>query len=212
METLTTSLLSKQEKLQQLNASLNEAKEITTITKDAPIFVAWKVQTEIILAKIFGQSSIELIEFKKLNFFSPDFSFNIVNRDAVQHVVPFRNDFETAKKLIAQLIENIQQEREGNIPTFLNTTATNTVNKSLPKIEWLGTQKQLGELFIELKGKGWIKDINTDLIQNYFSKSETIKQVLKPSNDKLGNANYDGVFTKAYKPKFDLMRSKEKDK
>ena len=74
----------------------------------------------------------------------------------------------------------------------------------------MGTQKELGELFIELSRKGWIDEINSDLIQNYFSDSNTIKQVLKPSKDKNGMANYDGVYTKAYKPKFDLIRLNEK--
>jgi hypothetical protein len=75
------------------------------------------------------------------------------------------------------------------------------------KIEWLGTQKQLGELFVELNRKGWITDIPTDLIKNYFTKSNTIEQVLKPSLDLKTKENaYEGIYTTNYKPRFDSIR------
>jgi hypothetical protein len=71
------------------------------------------------------------------------------------------------------------------------------------KLEWLGSQKELGELFLALNKKGWLKEINSALIKKYFTKSNTIDQILKPS---LSNSNYEGVYTKKYKPKFDLIR------
>lgn len=77
------------------------------------------------------------------------------------------------------------------------------------KIDWLGTQKQLAELFVELQRKGWINEIPTKLIKKYFSKADTIDQALKPARDaKTGEATYEGIFTKAYKPSFDVIRKK----
>jgi hypothetical protein len=77
-----------------------------------------------------------------------------------------------------------------------------TKDMELEKIEWQGTQKELAELFVELHKKGWIKEVNSNLIERYFTKSDTVKQILKPSEDKMGTKNYDGIYTKAYKPKF----------
>lgn len=73
----------------------------------------------------------------------------------------------------------------------------------IERIDWLGTQKELGELFLELKKKGWINTVESNLIKKSFTNSDTINQILKPS---LNNSNYEGVYTKNYKPKFDLVR------
>lgn len=74
---------------------------------------------------------------------------------------------------------------------------------SYNRIEWLGTQKQLGELFVELRNKGWIQDINYDALKSCFTKSKSIHQVLKPgTNTKLGMDEYDQIYTSNYSPKF----------
>lgn len=79
------------------------------------------------------------------------------------------------------------------------------------KIDWQGTQKELGELFIELNRKGWLKEIPKDLIERYFTKAETIKQVLKPHTDTKQNKNlYSAIYTKAYRPKFDTIKPNKK--
>jgi hypothetical protein len=71
------------------------------------------------------------------------------------------------------------------------------------KIEWLGTQKQLAELFVELENKGWIKEKKAELIKYYFTKSDSIQQILKPAQDiKTKKANYDGIYTPNYKASF----------
>ena len=75
----------------------------------------------------------------------------------------------------------------------------------IERIKWLGTQKELGELFLELKKKGWINSVDCNIIKKCFTKSDTIDQILKPS---LSNSNYEGVYTKKYKPKFDLIRQR----
>jgi len=71
------------------------------------------------------------------------------------------------------------------------------------KFEWLGTQKQLVELFIELQRKGWIPEINTDAVQACFNNTDAIKQYAKPHFDtKQNKPLYSEVYTKTYKPNF----------
>jgi hypothetical protein len=78
---------------------------------------------------------------------------------------------------------------------------------SLPQIEWQGTQKELAELFVELRKKGWITAIPTKLIKQYFTNSYSIEQVLKPNQDpKTKDNTYEGIYTSAYKPYFDSIR------
>lgn len=84
------------------------------------------------------------------------------------------------------------------------------------KIEWLGTQKELGELFIELHRKGWIKEIKPNLISGYFDKSETINEILKPAQDRFTKQpTYEKIFTSRYKRMFENIAPrpiKPKDK
>lgn len=71
------------------------------------------------------------------------------------------------------------------------------------KIQWKGTQKELAELFIELKNNNWIEDFDYETIKACFSNSNTIQQVLKPSTDpKTGTNDYEQVYTALYKPQF----------
>jgi len=71
------------------------------------------------------------------------------------------------------------------------------------KIEWLGTQKELAELFIELKKNEWIKEFKYSAIKACFTKSKTIHQVLKPITDpKTKEETFEIVYTTKYDPKF----------
>jgi hypothetical protein len=84
----------------------------------------------------------------------------------------------------------------------LKAEGNTTVFSSEP-IEWLGTQKQLAELFIELEKKGWINKPGTKQIQAAFTKSNTIDQILKPSQNKVTKLfDYEGVYTTNYYPVF----------
>jgi hypothetical protein len=84
----------------------------------------------------------------------------------------------------------------------LKAEGNTTVFSSEP-IEWLGTQKQLAELFIELEKKGWINKPGTKQIQAAFTKSNTIDQILKPSQNKVTKLfDYEGVYTTNYNPVF----------
>ena len=79
----------------------------------------------------------------------------------------------------------------------------------LPKIEWLGKQKELAELFIELKKKGWIQAIRAKVIQNCFTESNTIDQIIKPAYDKY-EPEYEQVYTDRYTKQFENIRPNKK--
>ena len=82
----------------------------------------------------------------------------------------------------------------------------------IKKIEWLGNQKQLGELFAMLKKKGWIDHHKSKTIQTCFTNADTIDQILKPNKDESGKSNYFGIYTPQYKPKFFGMMDNPKTK
>jgi hypothetical protein len=105
------------------------------------------------------------------------------------------------KHLLQSLISIYKQVENGTWAT-IDVSVT-----SLEKIEWQGTQKELAELFVELEKKGWIKEKNAELIKAHFTKSDTIHQVLKPSQDmKSKEKTYDGIYTPAYKASFDQIK------
>ena len=212
MNSSNTSSSFKEDKLRFLNRLVENSKLINKKSALNPTFKERKILVERTFLKLFGQDSLEVREFKKIKFRSDQIEFSIAYEDAMQHVEAFNRGFETVKRMINQYIEDVQEENENTTPLLQTKIDSKEalLQASSKKIKWMGTQKELGELFIELSRKGWIDEINSDLIQNYFSDSNTIKQVLKPSKDKNGMANYDGVYTKAYKPKFDLIRLNEK--
>lgn len=79
------------------------------------------------------------------------------------------------------------------------------------KMVWLGTQKELAELFVELKKREWIKEINYKAIQASFTNSKTIAQILKPATDpKTKIDTFDQIYTSNYKPKFFAIKEREK--
>lgn len=71
------------------------------------------------------------------------------------------------------------------------------------KMQWLGTQKELAELFIRLKAKGWIADFEAETIKTCFTNANSIQQLLKPGafTEDLGGT-FEQVFTPEYSPKF----------
>lgn len=76
------------------------------------------------------------------------------------------------------------------------------------KIEWLGSQKQLAELFIELQKKGWINKLQISIIKSAFTKSNTIEQTLKPGYDSVTKRNeYPEIYTAKYKARFDKIKA-----
>lgn len=102
--------------------------------------------------------------------------------------------------LIKHDLNDLKDKINNLISPFTNT---NTINNN-KRIEWLGTQKQLGELFIELKKNGFIADWNYATIKSCFTNSNTIHQILKP-DDKDFHA-YHQIYSAQYEPKFDGIK------
>lgn len=75
--------------------------------------------------------------------------------------------------------------------------------KPMSKIQWLGTQKELAELFIQLKAKGWIVSFEPETLKECFTNANSIQQYLKPGEftADLGGT-FEQVFTPEYSPKF----------
>lgn len=100
---------------------------------------------------------------------------------------------------------------QANFASKTETTLGIKERTDMEPIVWLGTQKQLAELFIELKRKGFIKEIPYPTVKACFTKSDTIQQVLKPSVDRRTvEEQYEQVYTKNYKPRFaSILRNTE---
>jgi|ERR1041385_7920972 hypothetical protein len=142
METTTAqpSILSKERKLQLLNRLLEKAKDITSTSYSNPAFKDWKIQVERTFIQIFGETSIEVTEFRKLKFYSSVIPFSVSLEDAHQHVTIYKQSFETTLKLIRQYVDEINEESDEKIKPVIT-------NEDLPKIKWQGKQKELAELF-----------------------------------------------------------------
>ncbi len=100
-----------------------------------------------------------------------------------------------------QFFERAIEDIKINLPDFMPVAK----KRSVRKIEWLGSQKELAELFIELKKKGWITDFDNDTIKECFTKSHSIQQTLKPAyntKSKMKEPTYEGVYTSEYEPQF----------
>jgi len=83
--------------------------------------------------------------------------------------------------------------------------------KEFEKIEWLGTQKQLAELFLELEKNKWIEKIDVTALKACFTKSNSIEQVLKPTQDtKTKEKLYEGVYSPKFKRSFDTVKPNKK--
>lgn len=83
---------------------------------------------------------------------------------------------------------------------------------SLTKLQWKGTQKELAELFVQLKRHGWIEKYEYKTIKTCFTNSNTIQQLLKPNtNTKTGEDEYLEVFTRQYTPLFHGIKQNPKN-
>lgn len=117
------------------------------------------------------------------------------------------DEYDTGKHPLAlahATTEEIAQELESTSPVGAS-------NKSAKRMTWLGTQKQLAELFIQLESKGWLVAPVPNAIKRAFTKSDTIQQVLKPGVIKGGtNRPYPEVFTTEYTEFFDAISKNPK--
>jgi hypothetical protein len=127
---------------------------------------------------------------------------------------------EKLQELLPLVVDKIFTNNPNEL-TSVEQSNDNEIERNVEnKINWLGTQKELGELFVELLQKGWINELNAKKIQALFSKSNTISQVIKPSQqlipDEQGNKKienqYEQIYTAKYQPKFDTIRKNPKKK
>ena len=108
------------------------------------------------------------------------------------------------------------KHKEKEISKYLNHIENNEASASIERIEWLGDQKQLSELMIELYYKGWIKYIPTvKTMKSCFTKTDSIQAyLLQPLDDKRKvldkQSRYMDVYSKRYKPKFESILSNDK--
>jgi len=97
-----------------------------------------------------------------------------------------------------QYFERKIEDFKLNFPEFMPAAKS----KSLNKIQWLGNQKELAELFVELQRKGWIEKFENETIQDCFTESNSVPQYLKPGTDtKTGEHTFENLYT-GYSPQF----------
>jgi hypothetical protein len=95
-------------------------------------------------------------------------------------------------------------------PQLINMTADAQTEKPTNKIQWLGSQKELAELFVELQKKGWIEKFENETIQDCFTESKSVPQYLKPGTDtKTGEQTFENLYN-GYVPQFMNMRENPK--
>lgn len=94
-------------------------------------------------------------------------------------------------------------------PIIIPTASNETMKKVSNKIKWLGTQRQLAELFAVLKMKGWIEKFEYDIIKECFTESDSIQQYLKPGKNKeTGEDTYPEIFKTNYDERFYGIKKK----
>lgn len=110
---------------------------------------------------------------------------------------PINSGYDRRIQYIARLIEDATPIPSPVLPHI------EIIQNRGNKIQWLGTQKELAELFIRLRAKGWITDFEPETIKDCFTNSNTIDQILKPGEytEDLGGT-FEQVFTPEYVPKF----------
>lgn len=97
-------------KIKSLEKLLEKSSEIKRENSGDPDFEIWKNLVERTLMKVFGDTSFEVTEFKKLRFFyAPMISF-LGDDYSSDHLQYFRRDFDTSKRVIASYIEELQDE------------------------------------------------------------------------------------------------------
>lgn len=169
----------------------------------------WKRRLEDL---IYGKDSSKIIPFLKfgLDMLKDGYTLHkIICKSQINcsYDITFEDKIETTNLFLKSITE-----KETTIPLEQNTKVATA--PTYDKIQWLGTQKQLAELFIELQKKGWIEGIKYDAIKKCFTKSNTINQVLKPSiNSSNGyDPEYDQVYTTNYSPSYYGIKENPKAK
>jgi hypothetical protein len=109
-------------------------------------------------------------------------------------------DVTPIKNLSASPIEDVEPDENLNKPE----------SKMTKKIQWLGTQRQLAELFSVLKSKGWIEKFEYETIKECFTESNSIQQYLKPGiNKENGEATYPEIYKTNYDERFFTIKKNQ---
>ena len=103
-----------------------------------------------------------------------------------------------AQVLKERLIEYFEKAADNKAPIELSVER----RKSCKLMTWNGTQKELGELFLELKKKGWVDDYNFEAIRAAFTPTDAIDQAMRPGVKK----DFKNIYTTFYKPSFDKIK------
>lgn len=107
-----------------------------------------------------------------------------------------RESYDRRIQLIKSLIE------KATAPITLSENYSESSKKPTKKIQWLGNQKELAELFVELKKKGWIEKFENETIQDCFTESNSVPHYLKPGTDtKTGEHTFENLYS-GYSPQF----------
>jgi len=149
------------------------------------------------------------IHARLYTYFNPSYALEDRNNITEEELEEGLTDYQYNSFL--QLISTVLR---GGYQMFNLESAPNGVaeaGKLLPPMEWLGTQKELAEWIVESQKKGWLGKVNSRQIQQAFTKTATIGQLLKPAVDrKTLESTYDQIYTVQYKPKFDTIRQNPK--
>lgn len=116
-------------KIKQLEKLLEKSSEIKREDSDDPDFKIWRDLVLRTLMKIFGDNSHQVKQFRGLKFFyNPMMSYLGADHTA-EHLRCFRADFATAKKYIASLIEELQEEAKDAINATVKNSSVQTITK-----------------------------------------------------------------------------------
>lgn len=92
------------------------------------------------------------------------------------------------------------------IESTISMEESSEKTRVLQSMTWNGTQKELGELFVELKRKGWIDEFNFNAIKSAFSGAKSIDVTMRPGKNTQGDPSYSNIYTSEYRAKFALIK------
>lgn len=118
-------------KIELLEKLLNKSKEITTESSSNPIFKSWKDLVERTFAKIFGENSVEVNQFRKLRFFYGGIRVSGTDYSG-SHRNAYRRSFDTTIQSINNFIEELKEDlgyEESIDESLINTDVDSEINK-----------------------------------------------------------------------------------
>jgi len=121
---------------------------------------------------------------KEYNY-KPDFLS--ASNDQIIEILALNKSYDDYIAKLNDELRKLQAIKLNNIPE----------RKTISPIKWLGSGKNLAELFIELKEKGWIEKFDYKTIITCFTQTGSINIYLKP-----GEKNEKNTYSRLYSPKY----------